>query len=216
METRKLPIIETFAEGLAVGMKHLPSLFLTTLLYVLTLWIPYLNVGTTIAMTTLPGRLAEGKPISPLFIFDGRYRKDICSFLLLLAFVYLATYMAALFLLVPAMVVSIAMSLAFYILADDGVTPTEAIRLSNRATYGNKWRIFIVDMLLGALVTGVLLLIVLLTHKVLPLCIFLAVVLVLVAEPLEMGIRSVVYDRLYRRQKPSEDMAAETASEPEA
>lgn len=42
-----------------------------TVLWLLTIWIPYLNVGTTIAMATIPIELSKGKVISPLFIFDG-------------------------------------------------------------------------------------------------------------------------------------------------
>lgn len=206
---KKLPVIETLGEGISIGLKNLPSLFVAALLYILTIWIPYINVGTTIAMYSIPGRLAKGEIISPIFIFESRYRKNMALFLLLFAFVYFTIYMAALFLLIPAIVVGLALSFAFYIFLDEEITPTEAMRRSNEATYGNKWRIFFVNILYGACFELVFLIIIFLTHKILWLCILLGIVLILALIPISQGIESVIYKKLYLEPKTSEQPAEE-------
>ena len=47
---KKLEIIPTIVDGVQIGLKNFPSLVIASILYVLTLWVPYINVGTTIAM----------------------------------------------------------------------------------------------------------------------------------------------------------------------
>ena len=108
----------------------------------LTIWIPYLNVGTTIAMATIPIELSKGKVISPLFIFDGKYRKFMGEYFTLIGLMYLAIIPALFFMIVPGIIISIGWSLAIYILLDKGVAPGEAMIQSNKATYGYKWTIF--------------------------------------------------------------------------
>ena len=51
--------------------------------------------------------------------------------------------------IVPGSFISIGCSLAIYILLDKGVAPGEAMIQSNKATYGYKWTIFGVSLLLG-------------------------------------------------------------------
>lgn len=82
MEKADLKVVATIQEAIQIGLKNLPSLIGVALLYILTIWIPYINVGTTIAMQSIPGKLASGKVISPLFIFDEKYRRDFSALLL--------------------------------------------------------------------------------------------------------------------------------------
>ena len=82
---KKLNIIATIKDGIAIGLVNFLSLILVTVLYLLTIWIPYLNVGTTIAMSSLPAEMAKGKAINPLFIFEAKYRKNMGEFFLLMA-----------------------------------------------------------------------------------------------------------------------------------
>lgn len=107
-----------------------------------------LNVGTTIAMATIPIELSKGKVISPLFIFDGKYRKFMGEYFTLIGLMYLAIIPALFFMIVPGIIISIGWSLAIYILLDKGVAPGEAMIQSNKATYGYKWTIFGVSFLL--------------------------------------------------------------------
>ena len=68
---KKIDIMATIKDGIAIALVNFLSLILTTVLYILTIWIPYLNVGTTIAMCSLPAEMAKGGAINPLFIFKG-------------------------------------------------------------------------------------------------------------------------------------------------
>ena len=119
-----------------------------TVRWLLTIWIPYLNVGTTIAMATIPIELSKGKVISPLFIFDGKYRKFMGEYFTLIGLMYLAIIPAIFFMIVPGIIISIGWSLAIYKFLDKGVAPGEAMIQSNKATYGYKWTIFGVSFLL--------------------------------------------------------------------
>ena len=63
--TTKLPLVETLKEGVSLALKNYLNIILTVLLYVVTVWIPYLNVGTTIALSALPAELAKGNKLNP-------------------------------------------------------------------------------------------------------------------------------------------------------
>ena len=52
---KKLNIMATIKDGLAIALVNYLSLVVAAALYVITIWIPYLNVGTTIAMASLTG-----------------------------------------------------------------------------------------------------------------------------------------------------------------
>lgn len=143
---RKLDIMETFKDAIAIGTKNAVPLLLTVLTYLLTCWIPYFNIGTTIAMATLPSKLAQGKTISPNFIFDSVYRRQIGNYLLfegLYVMIILPTILSVLF--IPALpVLFIMYCLSLFILFDEETNPIEALELSRKATYGFKWKIFFI------------------------------------------------------------------------
>lgn len=147
------------SQGFAIGLKNLVSLILALILWLVTLWIPYLNVGTTIALISIVIAMSKGSMISPLEIFDARYRKHIGEFFLVVAFVQLGTFIGFIFMFIPGIVIAIAWSMAIYLLIDKEMNPMEAIAASNRITYGKKWVIFFGMLLLGiilAVVTNVL------------------------------------------------------------
>ncbi len=145
----KITISSVLGEGLNIGLKNALSIICAIILWLLTIWVPYINVGTTIALCAIPVALAQGKTISPLFIFGSKYRKMMGEFFLLAVFIYMAMIPLLIFLIVPAFVVGIAWSLAFYLLIDKGLTPGEALTTSNRLTYGYKWRIFGVSVVIA-------------------------------------------------------------------
>lgn len=139
---KKLNIVATIKDGFAIGMINFLSLVLTAVLYVVTIWIPYLNVGTTIAMASLPAELAKGNVVNPLFIFDGKYRKNMGEFFILMALMGGAIGVGFFFGIIPGIVLSIAWSFAAVLFVDKNRNALEALRESNELTYGNKWRIF--------------------------------------------------------------------------
>lgn len=146
---KKLDIKQVLTEGVGVGTKNFVSLVLATILYCVTVWIPYLNVGTTIAMMSIPVELSKGNIINPLFIFDAKYRKNMGEFFILIGLMGMAIIPALLMGFIPGMVLSIAWSLAIYLFIDKDLHALDAIRKSNELTYGNKWRIFFISLIVG-------------------------------------------------------------------
>lgn len=145
----KITVFGVLGEGFKLGLKNALSIICAVILWLLTIWVPYINVGTTIALCAIPVALAQGKTISPLFIFESKYRKLMGEFFLLVVFIYMAMIPLLLFLAVPAFVVGIAWSLAVYLLIDKGLAPGEALVKSNKLTYGYKWRIFGISVILS-------------------------------------------------------------------
>ena len=134
----------TFAEALEIGVKNAPSIIGCVVLWLLTIWVPYINVGTTIAINMLPIELAKGGVISPLGIFDAKYRKYMGDFLITTGLMIIPVFIASLFMIVPGIVLSIAWSLAYFFLFEKKKNPMQAISASNDATYGSKWTMFFV------------------------------------------------------------------------
>lgn len=154
MEMKKLDFSETFKDAITIGVKNAPSVIAAVALFLVTIWIPYINIGTFIAITLLPTQLAKGEVINPLGIFDSKYRRYMGEFLITMGLMVIPTYIAFLFMFVPGIVLSLAWSLAYYFLIEKGKNPIEAIRASNDATYGSKWTMFFV-MLVFCIVFGV-------------------------------------------------------------
>lgn len=145
----KLSIGDVLTEGFAFGMKNALSIIGAVILWLITIWIPYLNVGTTIAISSMPVALSRGKILSPTFIFNGKYRRYMGEYFNLMGLMLLSILPAMLFLYVPAIVIGISWSLSVFILLDKGVAPGQAMVLSNKATYGHKWTIFFISLVLG-------------------------------------------------------------------
>ncbi len=139
---KKLSVGMIFNEGLQIALKNVASIFGAVILWILTIWIPYINVGTTIAIMTMPIELSKGNIMSPTAIFDPKYRKYMGEVFILAGLMSIAISVAMLFLFIPGIVIGIAWSLSFYLLLDKGLNPTEAITKSNEITYGYKWTIF--------------------------------------------------------------------------
>ena len=138
----------TIKDGLAIALVNYLSLILTVVLYFVTIWIPYLNVGTTIAVSSLPAEMAKGNVINPLFIFDEKYRRNMGEFFILYALMGGAIFAGFLFMLIPGIVISIAWSFAVVLFVDKDMSAMDALHESNRLTYGHKWRIFGTEFLL--------------------------------------------------------------------
>ena len=145
---KKLAIMATIKDGLAIALVNYLSLILTVVLYLVTIWIPYLNVGTTIAVSSLPAEMAKGTVINPLFIFDGKYRRNMGEYFILSALMTGAILVGFLFGIIPGFVISVAWSFAVVLFVDKDMSAMDALHESNRLTYGHKWRIFGTEFLL--------------------------------------------------------------------
>lgn len=122
--------------------------------------VSYYFVGACIALCSLPTVLGRPDSEAPsyTFVFDKKYRQYMGEYFLLGGLQYMGTFIAFLFFIVPAFVVSIGWSQSVYVLLDKEVSPTEALVRSNKMTQGHKWTIFFVNLLLviAALIIGLL------------------------------------------------------------
>ena len=151
---KKLDFAETLKDSIEIGVKNAPSIVVAVILWLVTIWIPYINIGTTIAIKLLPVELAKGNVINPLSIFDSKYRRYMGEFLITWGLMLIPIYIATLFLVVPGIVLSLSWTLSFSFLLDKGKNPIEAIKASNDATYGSKWTMFFV-ILVFSIIMGI-------------------------------------------------------------
>jgi uncharacterized membrane protein len=138
-----LSLGDVLTNGFAIGLKNALSLIGASILWILTIWIPYLNVGTTIGLFTMPVAMSKGKIVSPTEIFDGKYRQYMGEFFLLLGLRSLMTIPGYLFMYIPGIVMSLTYSMGVYIVLDKHIEPSKALSMSNKMTYGNKMTIFL-------------------------------------------------------------------------
>ena len=156
METKRLDFATTLQDAIAIGLKNAPSVIAAVAPWLVTIWVPYINVGTTIAITLLPTRLAKGEIVNPLGIFDSKYRRYMGEYFITMGLMVFPILIGVLFMIVPAIVLSIAWTLSYYFLFEKGKNPIQAIKASNDATYGSKWTMFAVQLVVGIIVGIVL------------------------------------------------------------
>ena len=147
MATEKLDIVKTIGDGIRYGLKNFFPLLLMVILYMVTVWIPYLNVGTTIGLYKAVIGIGRGETIDPTSIFAKENFHNLSGFFLLLGLLYIGTVVAMMFMLIPGIVMGIAWGFAIYFFLDKKVSPLKSLQLSYDTTYGNKWRIFFVEFL---------------------------------------------------------------------
>ncbi|MEG1612085.1 MAG: hypothetical protein RR318_05665 [Alistipes sp.] len=198
MERKNLDFGTTIKEAFSFGIKNAPSIMAAFLLWLITIWIPYINIGTTIAMSMLPLEVANGRVINPLDIFDSKWRRYMGEFFMTSILMILPMLIAFLFLYIPGIVLSMAWSLSFYFLIDKGKNPVQAIKASNDATYGSKWTIFFTTLVIGLLlgiIGGAFYAIGLMADS-LPILIAVMVVFVLIAAPIGIAADASIWRQL--------------------
>lgn len=188
---KKITLANVLTEGFSIGIKNFVSLFVATLLWIVTIWIPFINVGTTIAIKSVPIELSKGKIISPLFIFDKKYRQYMGEFFNLIGLMMISLIPAFLFMIVPGIIINISWSLAIYIMLDKEVSPSDALIMSNKATYGYKWIIFGVSVVLGVCFFIVNLILGLIPLELLSA--ILSLLLTCVYQVVNLGCEAVIY-----------------------
>ena len=218
MQQDKLDIMQTIRDGARYGLKNFFPLLLMVILYVLTLWIPWLNVGTTIGLYKAVIGIGRGEVINPTGIFDKENFQNISKFFLLLGLLSMGISAAAAFMFIPALVLGIAWGFAIYFLIDKKISPLKALGLSYDSTYGNKWRIFAVGVVccvIISIVAGLLALI----PKVGP---FLSCIVAILSSVIVVAIEGVMYDFFSKKadvilaEKEAKCCCAAPAEEPAA
>lgn len=143
----KLNIIETIKEGVNCALKNFVSLLVAVVLYVLTVWIPYLNIGTTVGLVKFIIAMSRGEAVDPLILFKKENFDNFGNLFLFLGLESMGIIAASFFMLVPAIVLGIAWNFALYFLVDRNMRPVEALDFSFKATNGEKWRIFATELI---------------------------------------------------------------------
>ncbi len=189
----KLSVSEIIKNGIEIGVKNFVPLILSTILYVLTFWIPYLNVGTTIGMTMLPVEMAKGKTISPTSIFDAKNRKYMGEFFILMGLMMMAIYFGFIFMIIPGIVIGVAFSLGVYLLIDKEVHPLKALSLSNKLMYNNKMSVFLSSFVLMLGIGVVSLILGFISSYLASFFMFLVIFLII---PIMQGMKAYVYKKL--------------------
>ena len=166
ISVEKLGIIPTIRDGINIGLKNIGPILINVLLWALTAWIPYLNVGTTIGLAVgVIAKASKDEAIDFLEIFDPKYRKYMGEYFLTSGLVTIGVSAGIALFIIPGIIICIAWSLAVLLVIDKGKNPTEAISLSNNLTYGYKGKMFgtyfltglafsIVQIILGSIGTA--------------------------------------------------------------
>ena len=155
---KKLNVIDTVKDGISIGIKNIGPILVNIILWLLTVWIPYLNVGTTIGLVVgIVSKASKDETIPFTEIFNPIYRKYMGEFFISSGLVGLGVAMGMFFFIIPGIVIGLAWCLTLLLVIDKRKNPTEAISLSNNCTYGNKFRIFGVYFLVGIVFTIALL-----------------------------------------------------------
>ena len=153
---QKLAVIGTIGEGISIGTRNIGPILVNVLLWIVTIWIPYLNVGTTIGlMAGIVSKASRDEAIPVTEIFDSKYRKYMGEFFLTGGLIGMGVGVGVFFGVIPGIVICLAWSLAVLLVVDKGKNPTEAITLSNNCTYGYKGKmigIYVVVLLLFGIV----------------------------------------------------------------
>ena len=192
MEVAKIDVVTAVKTSIGWGLKNIISLIGAVILWVLTIWIPYLNVGTTIAILTIPIELSKGNVIKPTFIFDAKYRKFMGEFFILNGIQSMAVAIGFAFFIIPGIVMSIAWSMSNLLLLDKEMNPMEALAESNKLTYGNKMRMF-----LSQLVLGLVLAIALFIFGLIPAVgVILQFIIIILASPILFSLQAYFYKTL--------------------
>ncbi len=184
----QLVLGDVLSNAFKIGLKNFLSLIAILILWIVTIWIPYLNVGTTIALVTLPLSMSKGEVISPLEIFKAKYRKYMGEFFIINGLSFMAIFTAMLFLIIPAYVISLSWSLGVYLMIDKGLNPIEALTESNKRTIGKKWTMFFsyLILIIPIIILG---LIPFIGH-------YLAIIYAIILIPVYLGAKAYIYSIL--------------------
>lgn len=195
--THNLTVSGIVQNGFIIGLKNAASLLGAVFLWALTVWIPYLNVGTTIGLLGLVAAMSRGQVISPTEIFNASYRKQMGEFFLVSAFMYFGIFTGILFLIIPGLVIAMAWGLAPLLVIDMGLNPTEALQRSNTLTSGKKWKIFFGTLLTSLTISAVVMLLSTLGMKIHAVVgALLALAGVVVSMSVGMGVQAYIYGTL--------------------
>lgn len=192
----KLQFMPTLKDAFAIGAKNILSIVAATILWAITIWIPYINVGTTIAMSMLPVKLSRGEIVNPTYIFDSEYRHIMGEYLILQVLISSAVLLAMGFMFFPGIVLGLSWSLATYLLIDKKMNWALCLSESNRLTMGYKKRIFWLSFVLSLVFVIAFGLVFAIFDKVPALLVIVFILLYLLAVSVTISLNAVIYREL--------------------
>lgn len=145
----KLTIGGIVSHAIGIGTKNALPLLGAVLLWSLAFSIPYLNVGATIGLLGMVTRMGRGGVVSPMEIFEAKYRSKMGEFFLVLIFVTMGVSIGFAFLIIPGIVIGLSWQLAPLLVIDKGMRPMDAIDLSSKLMHGNQWAVFLAPFALA-------------------------------------------------------------------
>jgi len=137
-----LSVGSIISNGFSKGFKYLFLYVGSLILWFITIWIPYLNIGTTIGLYGLIVKMSKDEKFNLGEIFRKEYRSLMPNFLLLLAFISITLSFAYAFVIIPGVVLGLTWMLSYYFLIDKKLCAIESLSTSAKATNGFKWEIF--------------------------------------------------------------------------
>lgn len=186
--------------GFSKGFKNFLPLAVNMILWILTIWIPYLNVGTTIGLAAIAIKMSKGSMISAVEIFNPIYRKRMGEYFLTLTFLYSGVVLGLIFLIIPGIVLLIGWSLATLLVVGKELNPLEAMNESNKLTYGKKWKIFWANLVLVIIVVvavGIFGLLASKAHGVGSVILYIiTAILSLISSSILTGTQATLYEKL--------------------
>lgn len=140
--SQKLVVDTAIKEGFSMGAEYIGPVFINGLLWLLTCWIPYLNIGTTIGLTIgITAKISKREMLPLTEIFDPKYRRHMGEVTLLSFLLGMGFILGLALFVIPGFIFALSWSLALLIKVDKEKDIAESIKLSNSSTYGYKLRI---------------------------------------------------------------------------
>lgn len=216
MEKVKLSFETTFKDSISIAMGNLVSILGCVVLWMITIWVPYINIGTTIAIALLPAELAKGNKVSPTSIFDAKYRDMMGDYFLIAGLVAAGVGAAYLIMFIPGIIMGLAWTFAILLVIDKGMKPFEALKKSFDLTNGNKMTMFLVSLVfVGAffLIYMIILLLGMIAPVLLILGMLVVIVLGIVVSAIMVGVQASFYRQLVLGQAPAAPAVEEKVAE---
>ena len=192
MEKVKLTFGETLKDSIGIAMKNFGIVLGSVFLYAITAWIPYINIGTTIAIALLPAELAKGNSFSPTAIFDKKYREMMSDYFIIAGLVSIGISVGFALMLIPGIIISLAWSLSTLLVLDKKQKFFDALKNSYNITNGNKWTMFLVPFVFIIIVYILMFIFMLIPF----IGIVLMIALLLIFMAISVGIQASFYRQL--------------------
>ena len=131
-----LSVSDILRKSFEINKKHQFKVLATYLLWLLTIWIPYINIGTTIGLKAMVVKISNNEAFSPLDIFKVEHRAYFGEFLLLSFMFYAITLFGTILFIFTGLIIQYALSQIFYLSIDKKYNFADCFKISYKITFG--------------------------------------------------------------------------------